>query len=207
MSTLDRPFGLRPVGTVNGSSWQAKVRLYQADASRTTTNEAGSIFVGDPVKLEADGNVTAAAAGDAILGVAVGVLTIPDGRNGFGFDSNAHGNLNLTRTYLPANTAGWVYVVEDFMGDVLYDVQEDGDSATIAVTDVGANVDLVAPTAHGSTTTGRSLFELDSSTVATTSAQMRIVGRIYAPDNDTGAAGCRWLVRLNERQSDSTTGV
>lgn len=206
----DRPFGLRPVGTVSGSPWTAKLKIFEADASRTTSNEAGSIFVGDPVKLEADGKITVAAATETPIGVAVGVPSVL-ARNGFGYGTSPHGDINHQRLYLPANVAGYVLVVVG--DDVLYECQEDGDTDPLEFADIGQNVDLIAPTAHGDTTSGLSLFEIDSSTHNTTNT---IVWRLWdisraanvVQGDETGAADtARWIIKQNLSQLTSTTGI
>lgn len=206
----DRPFGLRPIGTVTGANWTSKLKIFEADASRTTSNEAGSIFVGDPVKIEADGKITVAAAGETPIGVAVGVPVVL-ARDGFGAGSNPHGDINHQRLYLPANVAGYVLVAVG--EDILYECQEDGDTDPLEFADIGQNVDLVAPTAHGNTVTGLSLFEINSDSHNTTNT---IVWRLWdisrAADvvqGDTAGVNpnARWIIKQNLSQLTSTTGV
>ena len=67
MANVDRPSGFRPVGSFSGGSWNGAVRTYPVDASNAT-----AIFPGDAITLEADGNVTPAAAGGVILGAVAG---------------------------------------------------------------------------------------------------------------------------------------
>ena len=67
-----------------------------------------------------------------------------------------------------------------------YLVQEDGDTSSLQVADIGLNVDGVGTT--GSTTTGRSLMEIDSDSAATTNTlAWKIVG--IHPDDTISAAG------------------
>ena len=73
----------------------------------------------------------------------------------------------------------------------------------MAATDVGNNADIVV--GSGSTTTGTSGMELDSSTKNTTSAQLRIVELIQTADNAIGT-NAKWLVKINEHELTSTTG-
>lgn len=186
MANTDRPRGAIPVGTISGSPWGATVREYNVDSSNAT-----AIFRGDFVTLESDGNVAPAAAGGIVLGVCVGPVvsrTVP---------ATEHPG------YLPATTAGKVLVAVG--PDVLYEVQEDSDTSNLALTDVGANIDIIA--GAGSTVTGVSAHELDSSSVtAAGSAQLRIVGLKAAPDNAVGT-NAKWVVRVHESHWTTTNGV
>lgn len=63
--------GFWPVGTLNGSPWNARVEKRECDAA------ANNIFLGDMVKLEADGLVNViTAVTDVIYGSVVGVLPV-----------------------------------------------------------------------------------------------------------------------------------
>ena len=72
-------------------------------------------------------------------------------------------------------------------------IQNDG---TSAVANYGKNADVVV--AAGSTTTGVSAMELDTSTIATTAAlNLKIIGLWSAPDNAVGANAVV-VVKINE---------
>lgn len=86
----------------------------------------------------------------------------------------------------------------------MYEIQDDSDGGALTAASVGLNADIVVGT--GSTTTGTSAMELDSSTVNTTSAQLRILGLSHRADNEI-AANAKWLVMINEHELKSTTGV
>lgn len=186
MANADRPRGFSPVGTLSGSPWQGAVRKYSVDASNAT-----AVFIGDAVALEADGNVTPAGATSVVLGVVVGVTVDRD------VLATEHPG------YLPASTAGSVLVC--IAPDAIYEVQEDSVGGALALTDVGANIDLIAGT--GSTTTGRSAHELDSNTATSAaSAQFRIIGIVDREDNEVGDQA-KWLVRVHESHLAATNGV
>lgn len=181
MANADRPSGMRPVSTLSGGPWQGHVRSYPVDSSNAT-----AIFRGDPIKLEDDGNVAPATAGDLLLGVCVGVKV----------------DRTVAATehpgYLPASTAGTVMVCVG--PDVIYEIQEDSVGGAMVATNVGSNGDI-AVTA-GSTTTGNSKVELDSSDViakdaSAASAQLLVLGLVDRPDNAIGTEA-KWLVRINE---------
>jgi hypothetical protein len=81
-----------------------------------------------------------------------------------------------------------------------------GDDATIdAQTDIGLCADIVV--ASGNATYKRSGMELDASSVATGTAQLKILGIDRSVDNALGA-NCKVVVRINEHQlADSVDGV
>lgn len=187
MANADRPNGFTPIMLIDGSPFNGAVRKYSVDATNAT-----AIFPGDAITLEADGNVTPAAAGGVVLGVCTGVVV----------------DRTIAATehpgYLPATTAGEIYVAVG--PNVLYEVQEDGLVSQLAATDVGANIDLIA--GAGSTTTGRSAHELDSDTVTSAgSAQFRLVDYIRREDNEVGVANSRWIVRVHESHLNATNGI
>ena len=186
MANVDRPRGAIPVGTISGAPVNGNIREYSVDASNAT-----AIFRGDFVTLESDGNVAPAAAGGVILGVCVGVVV-----------DRAQAETEHPG-YIPASTAATIRVAVG--PDVLYEVQEDSVSSDLALTDVGANIDIIA--GAGSTTTGISAHELDSDTAtAAGSAQLRIVGFVNREDNEVGTNG-KWLVRVHESHWTATNGV
>lgn len=189
-ANVDRPNGLFPIGTIDGSPYNGKATKRPVDSSNGT-----AIFIGDAVILEDDGNCApyTGSSGGVLLGVCVGVEV----------------DRSVAKTehpgYLPASTAGYIYVTEG--PDMLYIVQDDG-GATPTTAIVGSNAD-VASTA-GSTTTGTSGHELLMSSLTDASpgsAQLRIVDYVHSEDNDPTAVNAKWIVSLNENFYDSTTGL
>lgn len=193
MANQDTPFGFIPRMYRNGAPWNGKYNVYYVPATDGT-----AIFKGDVVKLagsaSADGKypdvAQAAATDETLVGVAIGFGTTPE----LMFDIN-----NLTRNYRPASTAMYVAVVDD--PDVIYEAQEDG---AIAVTAVGNNADIVV--GSGSTTTGQSAMEIDSSDVKTATAQIRILRLVDRPDNALGT-NAKWLCMINESVWTGTAGA
>jgi len=192
----DRPNGFTPIGTMSGSPWNAYVRYYETDASEGT-----AIGIGDAVTLEADGNIAPAAAGEVILGVCVGVPPhISTKVSGLSDNFLSSTSPSLVPAYSASSTAGVIAVCVG--PDVLYEVQEDGDTDPLELIDVGSNVELIATHAV-STTTGRSGQEIDSSSHTTGTAQFRLIGMVDRPDNQQGDVdstlpNARWIVRINE---------
>lgn len=188
MANVDRPNGLRPAKSLVGTPWTALVREYNADASRSTTNGFGNIYIGDPVTLEADGNVTVAASGDEVLGVAVAV-----GKDSTTFGATGYYNADdLGQRYLAADTAGVVGVVPAEL--CLFEIQ----SASDLDLSIGALADVTttAGTAHGSATTGFSSCELTTAS----NNDVKVVEFVKSPDNDTTLANARYLVKFQDTE-------
>lgn len=185
MANPDKPFGARLVGVTGASVYNAQTRLFSIPASDGT-----AVFVGDFVKstgsADADGvpGVIQAAAGNIIRGVVLGFLVVPT---------------NLETMHRLASTLRYAMVCED--PDAEYEIQEDG---AAAVTAVGGNADIVV--AAGSTVSGLSAMELDSSTATTSTAQLRILQFVQKPDNLIGTNG-NWLVKINEHELRTAAGV
>jgi len=187
MANVSRVAGLRPVKHISGSPYNGQCNKYYIPSSDGT-----AVFIGDAVKsggsADTDGvpTVIQAAAGDTIRGVVVGV--IPETADSL--------------IYRAASTARYVLVADD--PDLLFEVQEDSVGGATALVDVGENADIIV--AAGSTTTGTSGMQLDSSTHGTGSAQLRIMGFIQRPDNAQGT-NAKLLVKINEHELASTSGV
>jgi hypothetical protein len=189
MANTDAPKGLRPVKHLNGSPYNGAVNIYHHPASDNV-----AIFVGDAVvsggTATAGGIPTVAAyasGGGNLLGVCVGVLPVT----------------NESLQYCAASTARDILVADD--PDLIFEIQEDSVGGAIAVTQVGNNFDI-AVTA-GSTSTGLSAMELDSSDASgTATAQLRVLSLAQYPDNEVGV-NAKWLVQINEHERKSTTGV
>ena len=175
----DRPRGFTPANR-DGSSYNGNVRVFNVDSNNGT-----AIFVGDPVKMEADGNVTPAGTNGDILGICTGV------KIDLGVAATEHPG------YLPASTAGEVFVHVAGPED-LFVIQEDSTGSNLAKADIGQTVPLVA--GSGNTNTGRSAFELDSSAHGTgTDHSVVLIALVNDPDNTTGT-NADWLVQVNRPQ-------
>lgn len=200
MANKDAPSGLTPVGHLDGSPYNGACRMFYVPS---TDNSA--IYVGDPVKsggtagaagtvvngIDVEGMPTAAvaAAGNTLIGVCVGMLPKVS---------------DLSVKYREASTDRIILVAT--APDLIFEIQEDSVGSNIAVTQVGNNFDM-ATYAAGSTLTGISAVELDSSdTTGTSTAQFRLVRMASRPDNALGT-NCKWHVVINEHELKSTTGV
>lgn len=178
MANADTPVGASPVNT-DGSPYTGPLRRYDVDSSNST-----AIFRGDFVVQEADGNITPATAGTGndILGVAVGI------------DINPAEEKTEYPGYLPASTSGSVLVAP--ADSAYFVIQEDSVGGTFAATDKGARTRIV--TGSGSTLTGLSAHELDSSNVGTgATEQIQLMYPVDRPDNTVGEANADWIVKVN----------
>lgn len=192
MANVSRVWGLRPVKHLNGSPYNGQYNLYHVPASDGT-----AMFAGDLVKLagsaSTDGYATVAqsAATNPSIGVVVGFVVDP-------------ANLNTPSQYRAASTARYVMVCD--ATDVVYEVQEDAVGGALAVGDIGLNADVVV--AAGSTTTGQSGMQLDTSTKATTATLvLKILGFVNRPDNEIGSANAKVWVTINNHQLGAHTGT
>jgi hypothetical protein len=189
MANADVPNGLKPVRTLIGSPYNG--------ATRRAVHAAGdsvALFIGDLVKLTGAGDATdnlpvvaQAAAGNSVCGVVVGME--PD-----------YGDLSIH--YVAASTRRIVYVAMD--PNLIFEVQEDSTGGSIAVASIGLNTDVVVGT--GSTTTGTSAMELDSSDVGTSAGQLKLLQLAQREDNVLGNYA-NWEVMIAEHQLRDTVGT
>lgn len=199
MANIDAPFGAVPIGTMDGSDYHAKMRRVVFLASDST-----AAFTGDFVKLAgttgADGKtpvVEQAAAGEAIIGAIVS------------FEPNFadEGTLSSQPNYRAASQLRYAKVC--FGRDVLYTMREDADGGALAAADSGLNVDVIV--GSGSTVTGMSGMEIDSSTKLQATGQLRLhhLDAEIATKLGTAANGlnAKWVVSINENNDDHGAGV
>lgn len=200
MANLDRPSGFKPVKHLSGAPWNGKANVYYFKSTYAT-----AVFIGDAVVLAGSSDATAmypsveqAAAGDtAIVGVVIG----------FGTDPSLMANPdNLAMKYKLASTEMYALVVDDPF--VIFEVQEDSVSNNLDADMVGLNTNITV--GSGSTTTGLSGMELDSSDTGTdTAGQLRILRAVNRPDNVLGTH-CKWEVLIVEhayREQPTATDV
>lgn len=206
MSSVSRINGFRPVKMVTGAPYNGQANLYFMPASDSTV-----VMVGDAVKLLGDARaatgaptVTRCGATDVPIGVVVGILF-----SGVGDVTNMPPVSDLnTPVYRRASTDRYLLVADD--PQLIYEVQYAGTS--VAAATITANVGLNGQftTTAGSTTTGSSGMQLDSTGLATTATlPLKIVGFPNRPDNIPGDVYFSYYVKLNSATLGSlgTTGV
>ncbi len=198
MANVDRPNGFTPIRTMSGGPWEATVQSYRVSGSAT------DIYVGDMVIMQADGTVDAADAAETeLLGVMVGRGELAGSDQEGSGPNLSSGSPDLDRTYYDASADGATRVLVAVGPDVLYEAQEDSDGGALALTAIGANVDILATAGSGN---AYSLQELDSDSLGTSNGQLRIVDIVRRADNAVGNQA-RWVVRINENHYTKIAGV
>lgn len=180
MANVDKPFGLRPIGNLSATGAQKQYGYLIAD------NQSGAIYQGDLVTVY-DGYLVkfAPATHTAAVGVFNGCNYIDPTTGKPAWKNYYPGSVNITQGEITAD------VLDD--PNQLFIVQVD---ESVAQTDIGKNADVVGT--GGSTTTGVSSMELDSSTIAKTAAlNLKIVGLWDVPGNEFGTNAVV-VVKINE---------
>ena len=189
MANQDAPFGFVPVRMQGGAPYSGGQTEYII-----ATGASGNIFSGDLALLATTGSVVVGTAGATNL---IGVF------NGC-FYTDSNGKPQYAK-YSPDGTSASdavAFIIDD--PNVIFEGQED--SSDLAIVDIGQNNDFIATT--GSTTTGRSGFEIDSSAKADGTAGLRIVAKSTDPSNsDVSAANCNWYVKILEHLNSSSGGA
>lgn len=191
MANVSRINGLRPSRYLSGAPWNGQATKYYVTSGDTT-----AIFHGDLVKIDggSDGSGVRSVTQGAASGTYAGVVV------GFEIDPT---NLN-TPQYRAASTARYVYVVDD--PNVLFEVQEDAVGGALASNSVGLNANIIV--GSGSTTTGSSAMQLDTSTVSTTTTlPLKIIEFSKKVDNEVAVANAKVIVKINAHQLASGAGT
>lgn len=196
MANSNTPKGLVPIKNNGG---EIEVNFYYIPSSYGT-----ALFIGDPVVKTGTSNtanvvagqrefaagslpeINKATAGDdnPITGVIVGFLS--------DFD-------NTTLNYNTASTERIAIVADN--PNQRFEIQEETAGTALAATSVGLNANVVFAES-GSTTTGISGVELDTSTPASTATfQLKILRLVDRADNAIGQHA-KWEVKIN-RHSDA----
>jgi hypothetical protein len=211
MANLSAPIGLKPVKNFDGTDYTGA----SAVPCVALSSYATALYIGDPVIVTGTANtaeiLTSGEVGGGV-GMPIGSLpTVERATNGdgnritgvvtrVGFDANDYARSN----YRKASTSAVVWV--EMNPDTLFEIQA---STTVAVTDVGLNANLTGT--GGSTVTGISAVQLDSSAMAAdASNQLLIVGVSRDMDrNDLSSSEPCVYVKLNQRthSPDSVLGI
>ena len=194
MANIDAPFGLRPIAK-QGSAPGGTIGTTKYKIS----SGASALFTGDPVKLKADGSIEVKGGAGAITGAISGVFM------GCFYTDPTTSKPTFRNNYPDglAATDAIAFISDD--PDQLYIAQQDANDITVA--DLGNNANMVM--AAGSTTTGMSKAEIDSSTAATGNAtyMLKILDFYDTPSNDTTAANSVLVVKINNHQLAASTGT
>jgi hypothetical protein len=187
MANVDKAFGLRPQGNLSATGAQKQYGYKIAD------NQSGAIYQGDLVTLSGGYVVKF----DATLHtVAVGVF------NGCNYINPTTGKPTWSNYYPGSVNITSGVITADVIDDPnqLFVIQADED---VVQADIGLNA-AIAYTA-GSSVTGLSATELDSSSIANSAALvLKIVGIFDAPGNDIGENFVDVVVKINAHLYGST---
>lgn len=184
MANRDLPRGFVPVGSIDGVPRHKMImKCFVA------SGDSAALGIGDPVKRAGSADtsgvhmsVTRAAGSEGTPGKIFGVVVGTS--EGTVFDP----------IYRTASVANYVLVCP--VHGVIFRAQEDSDGGNLAATSVGSNIDMIGGAPN--TTTGLSIFELDSSSASDSgAAQWSIIGLAPEPGNDIGT-NADWLVVCNE---------
>ena len=185
MANLDAAFGFKPIKHLNGNPWNGVTeKCYVEDATST------AVFVGDPVVY------TGAACSDITQGYYKVVTHATAGATYriYGVVTSIEPRLeDLTKTYLPGSTGGYVYVCTD--PDVIYIIQDDG-GVVLDGGSVGDNCVFASGT--GSTDTGLSAWELAAATTPASDATYQgIIMAVHNKENNGFGINCIWEVLIS----------
>lgn len=197
MANASFPTGLWPVKDTSGRVWTGAANLYFVASSLAT-----GVFIGDPLiptgTSDANGvpGVTLATAGSSnfTIGPMVGI------------SNGGDPIVPITRDmpiYRPASVGQYILVADD--PNLMFKVQEDSVGGAASVNASMNNANLVA--GAGSTVTGYSGWQMQSSSVATTNTlQLRVLQLLREADNAPGVAA-KWLVKINLHSLTNLTGI
>ena len=154
-----------------------------------TASYGVALFQGDCIATVTAGTVERHTPGAGISGVIWGFIRSDD----------------MPVSNITASDTAYSYkIIANVCPETLYWCQEDGDTTPLALTDIGNNVNLVY-THAGSTTTGISGMEIDSSSKATTAtldvSLLRLANEYIEPDGsvtafDTTSGLAKFLVKV-----------
>ena len=192
MANQQGNFGFRPV-LMQGSAYNGQGQQQMTIAS----NETNSIFMGDPVVLNANGSISRGSSAGAEL---VGIF------NGCFYTDPTTQKPTFSNHYPGAIVADDIVanVISD--PDVIFEVKIDDANGGRA--QVGSTCNIATNSA-GSTKSGISGGAIDGSTFATSDASNFAVYDLSTdPDNsDYTVANANILVRINKHQYRDSTGV
>ena len=192
MANQQGNFGFRPV-LMLGSAYQGQGQQQMTIAS----NETNSIFMGDPVVLNANGSISRGSSKGAEL---VGVF------NGCFYTDPTSQKPTFSNHYPGGIVASDIVASVISDPDVVFEVKVDDANAGRAQVGSTANI---ATYAAGSTKSGISGVSIDGGSFATSNGSNFAVYDLSTdPDNsDYTVANANILVRINKHQYTDTTGV
>jgi hypothetical protein len=181
-------FGLRPIGKVGQNRDAQGLSEYSVATSPTI------VYFNDAVKAVNTGTIAVAAAGDSLLGSLNG-----------SFYTDPTTQKPTWRNYVPSVAATDIVA---FVSDDPYERFEirSNNTGASATSDIFNNADITYLAGDSANYVSRS--RLNDATLSTNSAQLQILGSTKdTGDNKITQSHVVWVVRINEHQLTSTTGV
>jgi len=180
MANVDAPRGFTPAYHQSGG-------LIRAREYRIADDYSENIFNGDVVTLTTDGTIIMGAASTPAVGVFAGCSYTKD--NGeIVYSPYWADDQSVRGSYATA------YVYDD--ANIVYIAQLSSSTVLDVAAGVGTTADLLAT--GGSTTTGRSAHEVDSTDA--TDVLLKIMDFVKTPDNDPSLAHADVYVMIAEHQ-------
>ncbi len=200
-ATVDAPLGLQP--------WECTLR---ERPYAIVTSNAVAVSIGDMVEAVGEAVIT------PLHGNLMKVITEETGAAGsiVGAVTGLMDSDGFPVAYIAASTtgngviAGYAMVADH--PDQTFVAQEDGDTSSLQVADIGYNIDMVSTQSATSANGYLGKMELDSDTVANTATLALKLWGVH-PDDTISAAGaagnyCRFLVKINTHfYGDGIVGV
>lgn len=194
MANVDAAFGFRAVQNISGSPYNGALVTYEVAATYGT-----ALYIGYPVIVTGGGNadgipqvgVATTGSSNTVSAVIQGFEPLPT---------------SLETKYWAASTATArkVYCVPVTAGQV-FEIQEDSEGGALDKDSVGLNANW--SNAGGSTVTGISTIELDSSTAATTNTLSLRILRLSPRVGNSVGDNAVWLVKFNFPQDSALLGI
>lgn len=199
MANVSRVNGFKPVKHLNGSPYNGQANIYEVPAGETIP-----VFIGDLVVLSTNAptsnypvvkniaTVTTAAnyASAVIVGAVVGIINSKQDVDG----KMTTGSVSLDVPYYrPASTKQYVLVADS--PDLIFEAQS---TASVALADIGMNVDIaVVDFSTLATTTGASPQNVASTAPSASATRpLQIVGFSTRVDNEPAGANNKVLVKV-----------
>ena len=193
MANKDAAFGLRAIGKVGQNRDNQGLSEYSIAVNST------AIYQNDPVKALASGYIGVAGAGGNLLGSLNGV-----------FYTDSSNSKPTWANHLEASNAATDIV--GFVSDDPYERFEIQSSTTLAIENINLNADLATYVA-GSSPNYISKVEVDTGTMVSTAAQIRVIGVTKDDENNqlanatTYAANVNVVGIINEHNLKTTSGI
>lgn len=199
MANVSRVNGFKPVKHLNGSPYNGQANIYEVPAGETIP-----VFIGDLVILSSNAptsnypvvkNVATATtaanyASAVIVGAVVGIINSKQDVDG----KMTTGSVSLDVPYYrPASTKQYVLVADS--PDLIFEAQS---TASVALADIGMNVDIaVVDFSTLATTTGASPQNVASTAPSASATRpLQLVGFSTRVDNEPAGANNKVLVKV-----------